>query len=1030
MVENISFGRVYRINEELKKHIIKKRLIAQNEIINDCGKESNFANEHYIGRKDSHYKIIGAFDLSNETFNTGDYILEVTSRYYDDDNTKNPQLKLFINGDLVQSFDINHRYCPVEAEWITVNDQLDFELELYSGNEERKFPINISVIKIDRPTFDTFFDFKNALECWQTQLENSDQADKYEKITSRAANEVDFLNPYTENYYQGLDRASDILKKLIINDPDVPSVYAVGHTHIDMAWLWTLNQTIEKGERSFSSVLNLMNHYPDFSFLHTSPQLYKFIKLKNPKLYSKIKLAVERKQWEPEGAMWIEADCNLTSGESLVRQILYGKRFFKKEFNVDSKILWLPDVFGYSAALPQILKKSNVPYFMSTKLSWNDTNGIPYDSFYWQGIDGSKILTHLINTISEDYNPTPWFTTYNGFLNPNVVKKSWSSYKQKKLSNEILIAYGYGDGGGGPTYQMLETLKRLKKGYLGMPKVIPAFATEFFDQLNQDAQNPSFPIWMGELYFENHRGTYTSIGFAKKENREIENRLQTIEKIFSLYDYEQYPRAELQALWERTLLNQFHDILPGSSFEPVYKQLKTDNQKTLAKLDQLQEKIQAKLFRNDQASLLVFNQLGFKRSTVIKAQLAENEIVIDDDGNELMTQDYCGQYKLLKVTTEPLSFSKYTIKKAAVLPTTQKNTKLLDGIYENEDIRVIFDKEYSIVSLFDKKASREIVPRGKKFNQLIVYEDLPAAYDAWNIDKNYEDKSWLVNDVINVEMVEQGVIRDTIKIKRIFNHSTITQLIHFYHGSRKISYETLVDWHEQHCLLRVLFPVDINTTEATYDIQFGNIKRSVSNNTSWQQAQFEVSGQKWMDLSETNYGISLLTDSKYGYNAKYKQIGLSLIKSATEPDENADQGIHNFTYETILHDTDWKKSKIMNEALDLNNACLTWSHVNLKSTPKNGLTIDVDNILIDTVKKSEDGSYLIVRMYEFQNRRTKAKLISELPILKISNCDLMENDLSKLTVINNSVELNFTPYEIKTLKIKIDWEKIEVSSVE
>lgn len=1019
MSESLSFGRVRRFTEELAKRIVKNRIIAKKEFINADGKEIPFENEKYIGRKDGHFNIKGTFELEEQIDHPENHILEVTSRYYDDDNTKNPQLKLFINDDLVQSFDINHRYCPIESAWISKDGLFDFRLELYSGNEERKFPINISIIEIDRPTFNAYFDFKNTLECWKTQLDDSDTSNIYEKYSLEAMNKVDFLNIYSSEYYQGLVSANKILNNLVTNDPNVPSVYAIGHTHIDMAWLWTLSQTIEKGERSFSSVLNLMKNYPNFSFLHTSPQLYQFIKERNPKLYRKIKDAVANKRWEPEGAMWIEADCNLTSGESLVRQLLYGKKFFKKEFNVESKILWLPDVFGYSAALPQILKKSNIPYFMSTKLSWNDTNGIPYDSFLWQGIDGSQVLTHLINTVSEGYNPTPWFTTYNGLLNPNVVKKSWESYKEKKLSNEILIAYGYGDGGGGPTFQMLETIKRLEKGYLGMPKVIPAFATEFFEKLRSDSKQKDFPVWMGELYFENHRGTYTSIGFAKKDNRKIENRLQSIEKIYSLYDMDNYPQKELQEIWERTLLNQFHDILPGSSFGPVYDQLKKDNRHTFNSLDQLISNFESDVLEYRKDSLVVFNQLGFERDSIISVSLEDGYDVFDENDNRLETQNSYNHKKLIKVSTNSLSFSNYNIRKVNQIKASV-NSKKFGKKYENPDFRILFDESYNIISLFDKVAAREVIPRGKKFNQFVVYEDLPAAYDAWNIDRNYEDKFWLVNKVLSAEIIEQGSIRDTIKIKRAFNDSIITQLVHFYHGTRQITYETHVDWHEHHCLLRVLFPANINSTEATYDIQFGNIKRSVTENTSWQQAQFEVSGQKWMDLSENNYGISLLTDSKYGYNAKYKQIGLSLIKSATEPDKNADQGVHDFIYATVLHDSDWQNSQIMNRSLDLNNPCLVWNQAELKESIDNKLRIDSNNVLIDTVKRAEDDNSLIVRMYEFENKTTMVKLTSNLPFKKVINCDLMENDLDELDSLDNKVELLFSPYEIKTIRIVLN----------
>jgi alpha-mannosidase len=831
-------------------------------------------------------------------------------------------------------------------------------------------------------------------------------------------NKLNFFQPYGVEYYQGLKQAHNCLQQAFyqnVGDKKTPQAFVVGHTHIDLAWLWTVMQAVEKGERSFSTVLNLMNEYDELTFIQSQPQMYQLIKDTYPELYEKIKEKVITGKWIPEGAMWVEADCNLTSGESLVRQFLYGKRFIKREFGVESKILWLPDVFGYSAALPQILKKTNTPYFMTTKLSWNQFNQIPYDSFYWQGIDGSRTLTHLITTISEGYSPTPHYTTYNGILDPYTVKKSWERYLDKDVHTHILLAYGYGDGGGGPTREMLEILKRMKNGLPSMPKVVESNAVDFFQDLSEVMKTHQEKEWLGEMYFEYHRGTYTSIGKNKRNNRLGENLVQTVEKLYSVLDRMNYPDQVLEKTWKKLLLNQFHDILPGSSIKEVYDQTDSDYKEMFHEM----QKLITNLFpeKAKDKYLYLFNPSDIDNANIVSLPLRQGESLKSYQQELVMQRTYDGQ-TLGRFDQLPILGGIY-------YEIEEKETdKTFDPIaltkqYETQEFIISFDESYRMIRVFDKKNQRELATK-KAVNELLVYEDLPLNFDAWDIDYYYKNKPTVVTNIVEAWIMDQGPIRDTLKIVRKFYDSTITQYIHLIHDKTRIDFETIVDWHQVHSLLRVEFPVPVNVYQATYDIQFGNLQRPVHKNTSWDKAKFEVCAYKWVDLSDDGYEVSLLTDSKYGFDAQYQHLGISLIKSATDPYEKADQGRHQFIYSLYCHDQTWKQGKTHQEARQLNIPCLSLRQEDKRFPEGSWVTGQSRNICLETLKKAEENHALIFRAYEFENKQTQMVLKFSQPIKNVQICDLLENPHQELPIENgNEVTVIFSPYEIHTLKIQL-----------
>lgn len=448
------------------------------------------------------------------------------------DDAKNPQFLLFVDGKVTQGVDMNHRDILLDRH-AQGGRTYRLELQSYTGILHTEFNLIVDLREIDPEIEGLYYDLVVPLEAFPRLEEDGKSRRDLENVLNEAVNLIDLRTPYNESFYQSVAAARAYLAKALYTDlagHDEVIASCIGHTHIDVAWWWTVAQTREKVCRSFATVLKLMEEYPNYKFMSSQPQLYYFLKQRYPELYEQIKQRVAEGRWEPEGGMWVEADCNLTSGESLVRQFLYGKRFFKEEFGVDNRILWLPDVFGYSGALPQIMAKCGIDYFMTTKLAWNQFNKMPYDTFKWRGIDGTEILTHLVTTLGVGQSENDFFTTYNGILHPDALIGGWHRYQQKDINNDILISYGYGDGGGGPTRAMLETSTRMEKGIEGLPKVRQAFARTYFDELAKRVEdNRRLPTWEGELYFEYHRGTYTSMARNKRSNRKIELHMMDLE---------------------------------------------------------------------------------------------------------------------------------------------------------------------------------------------------------------------------------------------------------------------------------------------------------------------------------------------------------------------------------------------------------------------------------------------------------------------------------------------------------------------
>jgi alpha-mannosidase len=848
---------------------------------------------------------------------------------------------------------------------------------------------------------------------------------------------IDLRKAGSREFHDSVDKALAFIKeefyeKLCGHNEVIAT--CVGHTHIDVAWLWTLAQTREKVARSFSTVLRLMEEYPDYVFMSSQPQLYKFLKEDRPDIYERVKQRVREGRWEPEGAMWVEADCNVTSGESLVRQILFGTRFFKNEFGVENRILWLPDVFGYSAALPQILRKSDIEYFMTTKISWNQFNKLPYDTFMWKGIDGTEIFTHFITTRDYEEKPSSHFATYNGDLNPSQVMGAWQRYQQKNINNDVLISYGYGDGGGGPTVEMLENAQRLKKGLPGCPKVKLGTSRAYFDKIRKTAGASRYlPKWVGELYLELHRGTYTSMGKNKWYNRKCEFLYQDVELFSSLNKLlgNPYPQDRINQGWEIILLNQFHDIIPGSSIFEVY----VDSHRQYEEIGAWGKSMLGEAFNSissniglKEKSLVVFNALSFVRDDTVLFEVPagiEAPYLEDEDGNTYNCQivESEGSKKAIAFVRgiPPKGYKAFGIKNRKTEAVEQDSMIITKDILENRFFRIRLDARGTMVSLYDKTNDREVLMENERGNRILAFEDKPMQFDNWDIDIYYQEKMWEVDDVKSVEVLEVGPVRGILRIVRRFLDSTLIQDIILYNDIPRIDFKTHVDWKEDQILLKAAFPVDVHSDKATYDIQFGNVERPTHWNTSWDTARFEVCAHKWADLSEDGYGVSLLNDCKYGHDIRDGHMRITLLKSGMDPNPKADRGEHEFIYSLYPHGGDWKSGRTVHMAYSLNvplYADMQEANEGILPGELSMIRTDCENVIIDTVKKAEDSEDIVVRLYECYNRRSKVNAVFFTGLAEVWESNLMEKPLAQVPVEGSRFTFEIKPYEIKTFILK------------
>ena len=984
-------------------------------------------------------------------------------------NTDNPQFLVYINGKMICGHDMNHNEVILCSDAIP-GQVYEYGLYAYSNGSSARDFLDLTMSVIEEDVEELYYDFKVPYEIACLMKDSDKLQREYLDVLNDAASILDLRDRGSLDFHRSVKACDDYIKKYIYSekyskidrDPiSEVTVSAVGHTHIDVAWKWPLRQTREKALRSFSTVLYEMDLYPEYKFMSSQPQLYEFVKEESPEVFERIKARVHEGRWETEGAMWLEADCNLASGESLIRQILFGKRFFKDEFDIsDNRVLWLPDVFGYSAAMPQILKKSRIDYFMTTKIGWNEFNRIPNDTFMWKGIDGTEGLTYFITT--RDYITDPELrkkisseTTYNGRLNANQVMGCWQRYQNKDINDNVLTCFGFGDGGGGATIQMLEEGRRLSYKLPGCPTVRHAHALEFFEELEKRLKGKKVPKWNGELYLEYHRGTYTSMARNKKFNRKCEIRNQDAETFstvaFLLGQAEDYPFEELKKCWKIVLLNQFHDILPGSSIEDVYKDSLAQYKEAWGMEEDLIENALSRIVRSsgencisvDESNLLtVFNNTSFERDDVI---VTEGRVAIFDTlTGERVRQQYNADGNTVWLAKELPSkgYRCFTVRPGEEEGAFKEKQISFEEnesfVYETPYYRVEFNEFMEIASLFDKENGREVFKSGEAGNELVCFEDIPKEYDAWNIDAYYVEKKWNVHDLVYAGIVEEGPVRTCIRVEKRFNKSFIRQYYVFYNDSRRIDFKTEADWNESQILFKAFFPFDVVANKATYEIQYGNVERATHENTDWEKAKFEVCAHKWADISENGYGVALMNDCKYGYSAHESTLSLTLLKSGIFPNPNADKEHHEFTYSIFPHKGDFRTGEVVKESYFLNYPVYTVCGGNSKKPVRSFFGGLSDNVILEVVKlpENEDNAVVrvddnetgesrnnvsvVLRLYECWGSRAETYLTTPFKVLSAFECDMLEYTTGRLKTDGKGIRISMLPYEIKTVKLIIE----------
>ena len=739
-------------------------------------------------------------------------------------------------------------------------------------------------------------------------------------------------------------------------------ITAVGHAHIDTAWEWPLREARRKVARSWSTQLALMDEHPDYVFAASQPAQYAWMKESYPDIYRRIKEKVAAGRWEPVGAMWVEADCNLPSGESLVRQLLQGKRFFMREFGYETRILWLPDVFGYPGNLPQLISASGCDFFLTQKLSWNDTHKPEHHTFIWEGIDGSRIFTHF-----------PPADTYNGSFTPEEVGASVRNFKDGHSSQRSLYLFGWGDGGGGPQAEMIESAHRLG--------VELGRAADFFDSASAEATDLTTAV--GELYFELHRGTYTSQSRIKRWNRLAQDALRHAE-MWSVAAGGDYPSAELETLWKTLLLNQFHDILPGSSIDWVYEEAERDLEHVTERATEIADAAMSAIAGNGD-TLVAFNSTSHPRA----------EIVSLNNEYARIEAPSCGWAVVVPRSSEP-------------------EVAVTDHSMENELLRVEWDERAVLTSIWDKAVGREVLSGPGNLFQL--HDDNRRKWDAWDLDPEYRD-SFI--DVTAVEKVQQlGGLRGLLVLGRSFGESWLFQLMSLDAGSRVLRFETVVHWQERHKMLKVAFPVTVISREATYEIQFGHLRRPTHQDTSQARAMFEVCAQRWADLGDGDYGVALLNDCKHGYDIHGSVMRLSLLRGPTHPDPTADLGDHQFTYALMPHPGDFREAGVIEAAEDLNTPLLPARGDLAAGVSRSLIEVDTRQVIVEAIKRAEDSDAVIVRLYEAWGRPCTARVRTTLPTSRAYLCDLLERDHGEVTVTDGVIVLELTPFKILTLKLQ------------
>ncbi len=776
------------------------------------------------------------------------------------------------------------------------------------------------------------------------------------------------------------------------------TVRATGHAHLDTAWLWTLSVAREKAARTFSNQLALLDRYPEYVFGASSALHYQWIKEDHPDLYQRIKQRVVEGRWEIQGAMWIEADTSMPSGESLIRQFLYGTKFFREEFGVEPDLLWLPDVFGYSAALPQIMRICGVKSMLTQKISWSQFNKFPHHTFLWEGIDGSDVLVHF-----------PPEDNYCSSLVAEELIKAEQRFAENDRLDQMLSLFGYGDGGGGPTPFHLERARRLHD-LEGAPKVETGRADTLFAYFHKNAA--VLNRWVGELYLELHRKTLTTQAFIKHANRRMEERLVTLEMLWSIMP-DHYPSEEIESLWKTLLVHQFHDIIPGSSIREVYEDARATLDAAFRAIALSEAAWADAALAPAPDRLTLFNPLSIPYADLIALPDDwRDATLIAADGAVLPSQSD-DTTTWVSVRLPPLSFTSFT-RGPATTPSTPARAEL---VLENDQVRYTFNDQGRLTGIFDNATGRAYMADGQQGNRLCLYGDRPAQWEAWDMDVYYEDELIEQARCTSISGVVQGPVFSQFTVSYTTGAaSSIRQTIRLRRDSARLDFITEVDWHETRRLLRVHFPTAMLSDHATYDIQCGTIKRPTHRNTARDMAMFEVCGHRYADLSQPDAGVALLNDSKYGYRVLGNELSLTLLAAPMVPDPDADRGAHGFTFSVLPHPGDHTHPTVQQEAAALNTKPLAWQD----QMPADVLSLPVrltgEGLRLEALKRAEDGAGWIVRVSETAGRQSSGHLKFSRPAVITEVTAVEQPTESSGADPTGREDITLAPFQIKTWK--------------
>lgn len=944
-----------------------------------------------------------------------------------------PEAQLYVNGEPHQGLDANHTEV-ILTDKARRHQRYHFAVEAYSGRSDKRHQFSMAdVVEVNLTARTLYHGLRLLQELSKTLEHNAPESAQIRELIRRTLIYLKYFAPGGEEYPHAIGRALTFLQTSLGTEfqSSVPGlIHLVGQSHIDVAWLWKIAETARKNGRTFSTALRLIEAYPEFAYAQGQAFLYDQTKRTYPSLFRSIKAQVTVGRWEPVGALWVEPDCNLLSGESLVRQVLHGTKFFREEFGSASEVLWLPDTFGYAWSLPQIMKKAGLNYFFTTKLRWNDTTSFPHTSFWWQGIDGTKVLAHMPPLGLEAH------------VTPKDLRKTAKESGEEEQPLPLMQTFGYGDGGGGPTIEQIETSRFL----ISMPGLPPArisTPTVFFREL--ETRSSDLPVWNKELYLEKHRGTYSTHAHIKSAHRSAERALYVAELLTALQSVvpgakpAPVPSRELDRAWKTLLTNQFHDILPGTAIKGAMVEASGD----LTAVRSAGEAIALKALggfvqraaMKGAVSFTAFNPLATERSAYVEVEVPAADtswFAETADGASLATQvlertkDHVRMLVYLP-TVPALGFRAFTLRHGVGSSSPEGVWKFAARTAESPRLRLRFDNKGGISSIYDKTTRREFVQKGKRANAFVTFKDTPKEWEAWDIDGDLDRHRLELFTYKGAKVVESGPLRATLRQEyRTDNGSVITQLIRLYHRSPRIDFVTTVRWKEHHTLLKVSFPVGARVTQATYEIPFGAIQRATRSKEPEDKAKFEVPALQWAAVGDGKLGGALINDSKHGYDCRDNNLRLTLLRSPRYPHpvdpahqtdhEFTDVGDHSFTYAFQPYVGDWRSANIVGEARSFNVPVIVTAGLPAKNFPSL-FSISKATIALSSVKQSEDGRGIVVRLYEATGNATDVSLQFGRKPASAVETDLLERPLKDLPFKGVRLPLRFKPFEIKTVQL-------------